>query len=319
MKIARQHGGAFLCDGVGLGKTFVGLMLIERLVLHEGKRVVLFAPKAAKEAVWEPHLREWLAPHRRRRRRGRLQQPRRLQPHRPRPQGRLPGAVRADHRARRRGDHRRGPPLPEPGQRGRDRRPVERVPLPQAVRPARPRGRDQKSVFLLTATPINNRLTDFRHMVELFSRRRRGVLRPHARHQQPDGALRQPREGRSASEFGDDDVTESESRRRGAGDPRRRATIVPGARRPAQPRLRAREPDPRDGQRGGVPRAQAAAGRRVLDPEDLRQAARRRRDGVRTKQAALHARRSTTRSPTTRGPTTSIDPLERTARSRSSG
>jgi superfamily II DNA or RNA helicase len=56
MKIARQHGGAFLCDGVGLGKTFVGLMLIERLVLHEGKRVVLFAPKAAKEGVWEPHL-----------------------------------------------------------------------------------------------------------------------------------------------------------------------------------------------------------------------------------------------------------------------
>ena len=33
MKIARQHGGAFLCDGVGLGKTFVGLMLIERLIL----------------------------------------------------------------------------------------------------------------------------------------------------------------------------------------------------------------------------------------------------------------------------------------------
>src|SRR5207247_10359772 len=62
MKIARQYGGAFLCDGVGLGKTFVGLMLIERLVLHEGKRVVLFAPKAKKEAVWEPHLREWL-PH----------------------------------------------------------------------------------------------------------------------------------------------------------------------------------------------------------------------------------------------------------------
>ena len=62
LKIARQHSGAFLCDGVGLGKTFVGLMLIERLVLHEGKRVVLFAPKATKEAVWEPHLREWL-PH----------------------------------------------------------------------------------------------------------------------------------------------------------------------------------------------------------------------------------------------------------------
>ena len=33
MKIARRYGGAFLCDGVGLGKTFVGLMLIERLVV----------------------------------------------------------------------------------------------------------------------------------------------------------------------------------------------------------------------------------------------------------------------------------------------
>jgi hypothetical protein len=62
MKIAKQHGGAFLCDGVGLGKTFVGLMLIERLILHDGKRVVLFAPKGAKEGVWVPHLYKWL-PH----------------------------------------------------------------------------------------------------------------------------------------------------------------------------------------------------------------------------------------------------------------
>ena len=54
MKIARQHRGAFLCDGVGLGKTFVGLMLIERLILHEGKRVALFAPKATKEGVGHP-------------------------------------------------------------------------------------------------------------------------------------------------------------------------------------------------------------------------------------------------------------------------
>ena len=60
LKIARQYGGAFLCDGVGLGKTFVGLMLIERLILHEGKRVVLFAPKGAKEGVWIPHLKKWL-------------------------------------------------------------------------------------------------------------------------------------------------------------------------------------------------------------------------------------------------------------------
>ena len=28
-----------------------------------------------------------------------------------------------------------------------------------------------KSMFLLTATPVNNRLTDLQHMIELFSRR----------------------------------------------------------------------------------------------------------------------------------------------------
>ena len=114
MKIARQHGGAFLCDGVGLGKTFVGMMLIERLVLHEGKRVVLFAPKATKEGVWEPHLREWL-PHI-----GGVggnadfSNLAVLQPHGPRPQGRLPGAIPAHRRAcGHRGD-RRSAPLPQP-------------------------------------------------------------------------------------------------------------------------------------------------------------------------------------------------------------
>ncbi len=30
LKISEKFGGAFLCDGVGLGKTFIGLMLIER-------------------------------------------------------------------------------------------------------------------------------------------------------------------------------------------------------------------------------------------------------------------------------------------------
>src|SRR5690606_38508933 len=60
MKIASQHSGAFLCDGVGLGKTFVGLMIIERLV-RDKKHVVLFAPKGAKEGVWEPAIRDFLS------------------------------------------------------------------------------------------------------------------------------------------------------------------------------------------------------------------------------------------------------------------
>jgi len=169
MKIARQHGGAFLCDGVGLGKTFVGLMLIERMILHEGKRVVLFAPKAAKEGVWEPHLKQWL-------------------PH----IGGVSGgadfsnlAVFSHTDLGRKGDFperfRRITELADvvvideahhfrnPGRRGGDEddEPSRYFQLydllDNAVR--------AKTVFLLTATPINNRLSDFRHMAELFTRR----------------------------------------------------------------------------------------------------------------------------------------------------
>lgn len=60
IKIANQWNGAFLCDGVGLGKTFVGLMLLERLVVHERKRVVLLVPKSGRDAVWEENIRLYL-------------------------------------------------------------------------------------------------------------------------------------------------------------------------------------------------------------------------------------------------------------------
>jgi PLD-like domain len=170
LKIARQHGGAFLCDGVGFGKTFVGLMLIERLILHEGKRVVLFAPKAAKEAVWEPHLRDWL-------------------PH----IGGVSGgadfsnlAVFSHTDLNRKGDFparfRRITELADvvlideahhfrnPGREGEDQDDENRSRyyrlfdvLDGSVRP--------KTLFMLTATPINNRLSDFRHMTELFTRK----------------------------------------------------------------------------------------------------------------------------------------------------
>lgn len=170
MKIARQHGGAFLCDGVGLGKTFVGLMLIERLVLHEGKRVVLFAPKATKEGVWEPHLREWLPhiggvggggdfsnlavfSHTDLARKGEF-------PERFRRIAELADVVVIDE-----AHHFRNP-----GRQGNAENEVEPSRyyrlfdlLDGTKRP--------KTLFMLTATPINNRLSDFRHMAELFTRR----------------------------------------------------------------------------------------------------------------------------------------------------
>ena len=170
MKIARQHGGAFLCDGVGLGKTFVGLMLIERLILHEGKRVALFAPKATKEGVWEPHLRRWL-------------------PH----IGGVGGgadfsnlAVFSHTDLGRKGD------FPERFQRIAEladivvideahhfRNPGRRGDPDRGIEPSRyyrlfellDNAERPKTVIMLTATPINNRLSDFRHMTELFTRR----------------------------------------------------------------------------------------------------------------------------------------------------
>ncbi len=60
LKIADKYGGAFLCDGVGLGKTFVGLMLIERLVIKENKRVVLIVPASARFPVWEVTIKKYI-------------------------------------------------------------------------------------------------------------------------------------------------------------------------------------------------------------------------------------------------------------------
>jgi hypothetical protein len=148
----------------------VGLLLIERLVLHEGKRVVLFAPKATKEGVWEPHLREWLPhiggvggnadfsnlavfSHTDLGRKGDF-------PERFRRIAELADAVVID-----KAHHFRNPGRRGKADKGDDpSRYYELYDLlDNAVRP--------KTLFMLTATPINNRLSDFRHMAELFTRR----------------------------------------------------------------------------------------------------------------------------------------------------
>ena len=58
VEIANRYNGAFLCDGVGLGKTYVGMMLIERFVKKERKNVVLIVPASARESVWEVTIKK---------------------------------------------------------------------------------------------------------------------------------------------------------------------------------------------------------------------------------------------------------------------
>ena len=166
--IARQHGGALLCDGVGLGKTYVGLMMIERLIIHENKRVVLFAPKSVKESVWVPELRR-LLPHI-----GGVGEmadfsnlsvfshtdlTRSLEyPERFARIADMADVVIIDEAHHFRNTGKRGDPL-DPEERSRYYRLFDLI------------GGDRfKSVYMLTATPINNSLNDFKHLVELFTR-----------------------------------------------------------------------------------------------------------------------------------------------------
>lgn len=61
LQIAERWGGALVCDGVGLGKTFIGLMLLENALYHR-KKALLIVPKSARKSVWERHLDLHLKP-----------------------------------------------------------------------------------------------------------------------------------------------------------------------------------------------------------------------------------------------------------------
>lgn len=164
LNIARQHNGGFLCDGVGLGKTFVGLMLIERLVMHDKKRVVLLVPKSGRVAVWERSIRRYL--------------PHLLN-------GFLPFKI-YNHTDLMRGPSNDGRDFPAEFEQIKEQADVVLI---DEAHHFRNRGLanaedgtirsrywqlydiiGQKTVFLLTATPVNNALTDFQHEIELFSR-----------------------------------------------------------------------------------------------------------------------------------------------------
>lgn len=159
IQIADRFGMAFLCDGVGLGKTFVGLMLLERMVVREGRRVVLFAPKAAREDVWEraiqkylPHLNSGfvnfvLYNHTDLQRKGRWQRDIELTL-------RDADVVLIDE-----AHHFRNPGIKGEGEKEASRYRLLQQYLQSGDRP--------KQLFLLTATPVNNSIHDFRHMIEL--------------------------------------------------------------------------------------------------------------------------------------------------------
>jgi len=160
LKRARKYGGALLCDGVGLGKTYIGLMLIERLVVHEKKRVVLFVPKGARVSVWETRIQKYMPDvlggflsfrvynHTDLSRKGRRI---RMELEQMREQADVV-IIDEGHHFRNRGlKGKEGEP--------RKSRYWQMFDICQG-----------KELYLLTATPVNNRLTDFQHMVELFSR-----------------------------------------------------------------------------------------------------------------------------------------------------
>ncbi len=172
MKISNKHRGAFLCDGVGLGKTFIGMMLIERFIEYERKRVALFVPKAANEGVWEPSLKKYL----------------------PSLFGRFSNLEIFNHTdlsrdklnedlesVKDRADviiideahHFRNP-----GFKGSaDRRASRYHDMMEIV--------GDKKVFFLTATPVNNSLIDLQRMIELFTQKDNNYFRSIGIHSLP--------------------------------------------------------------------------------------------------------------------------------------
>ena len=61
LQIAERWNGALVCDGVGLGKTFIGLMILERCI-YEKKQVLLIVPKSAEQSVWMANIDRYLKP-----------------------------------------------------------------------------------------------------------------------------------------------------------------------------------------------------------------------------------------------------------------
>ena len=158
MKIASQYNGAFLCDGVGLGKTFIGLMLIERLLLRENKRVVLIVPKAAREPVWVSKIKKYM--------------PETLN-------GFLPFIIINHTDLTKTTGH--WPELIENIKKHAEVIIIDEAHHFRNRQSSRYKKMfeiaEGKQLFLLTATPVNNTLLDLVHQIELFSRQEKNYFK----------------------------------------------------------------------------------------------------------------------------------------------
>ena len=153
---AEKYNGALLCDSVGLGKTFIGLMLIERL-LFDRKRVALIVPKSTRGPVWEAKIRRYL----------------------PGVSGAFSNLVIYNHTDLLRGreyirwmeeiQEKADAVIIDEGHHFRNQATSTYKKLFSML--------DGKQVFLLTATPINNTTLDLQHLIELFSRRQPDYFR----------------------------------------------------------------------------------------------------------------------------------------------
>ena len=159
--MAKLWQGGFLTDGVGLGKTLVGIMLAEFYASNGPggrKNVLILAPKTGVEAVWQPEVKTYLGDQ----------------------QGVFGNVIVKSHTFLSRDDWEEQVKLL------RDRVDVViideghnfRNPGSVGADPMRPKSRYRrlkmitqgKIVFHLTATPINNSIIDFLREIELFSK-----------------------------------------------------------------------------------------------------------------------------------------------------
>ena len=155
LQIADTWNGALICDGVGSGKTYIGLMLLERY-LRENKRVLLITPKSVAESIWNSQVSRQL-----RSRYGRL--------------------LREHYDIKFHTDlGRQGGINEDDLDYFREHTDVIIIDEAHHFRnPSSNRGRllmelaQNKKLYLLTATPINNSLDDIYHLINYFGQNRR--------------------------------------------------------------------------------------------------------------------------------------------------